>query len=129
MEIIFFICTNRINLLNLKYSSERLVIVAKGLLKLPNSHMLLKQKNPSLPRNLALGTFDELLAVFSTKVNLLYLLYSAARRYCLLLLIKQNCLPKSSKNSKLDDLGISLPVFPSSTNLKLQLPKWLKKSY
>ena len=44
--------------------------------------MLLKQKSPSLPRNLALRTFDELLIVFSTKVNLLYLLYSMDRRYC-----------------------------------------------
>ena len=50
-----------------------------------------KKKSPSLPRNLALGTFVELLIVFSTKVNLLYLLYSTARRCCLLHLIKQNC--------------------------------------
>ena len=34
-----------------KYSSEA------GFLKLPNLHMLLKQDNPSLPRNLVLGTF------------------------------------------------------------------------
>ena len=132
MEIIFFICTNRINLLNLKYSSDRLVIVAKGLLKLPNSHMLLKQKNPSLPRNLALGTFDELLAVFSTKVNLLYLLYSTARRCCLLLLIKQNCLPKTFLRTLiLMTQVISLPVFPSRTNLRLHnisvTPKVVKK--
>ena len=33
-----------------------------------------KQKNPLLPRNLALRTFGELLILFSTKVNLLYLL-------------------------------------------------------
>ena len=38
--------------------------------------MLIKQKTPSLPRNLVLGTFGELPVVFSTKVNLLYLLYS-----------------------------------------------------
>ena len=31
-----------------------------------------RKKSPSLPRNLALGTFGELLIVFSTKVNLLY---------------------------------------------------------
>ena len=37
-----------------------------------NLHMLIKQKFPSLPRNLALGTFGELLIM----VNLLYLLYS-----------------------------------------------------
>ena len=36
-----------------------------------------------------------------------------------------------SKNSNLDDLGISLPVFPSRTNLKLHnisvTPKMVKK--
>ena len=49
-----------------------------------------KQKSPSLPRNLALRTFGELLIVFSTKVNQLYLLYSTAQS-CFLHLIKQNC--------------------------------------
>ena len=57
--------------------------------------MLLKQKSPSLPRNLALKTFGELLIMFSKKVNLLYLLYSSAQRCCLLHLIKQNCLLKT----------------------------------
>ena len=37
----FFVCTNIINLLNLKQSSDRLIIAAKGFLKLPNLHMLL----------------------------------------------------------------------------------------
>ena len=35
--------------------------IATGFLKLPNLHMLMKQKSPSLPRNLPLGTFGELL--------------------------------------------------------------------
>ena len=55
-----------------------MVIVTKGFLKLENLHMLIKQKSPSLPRNLALETFDELPIVFSAKVNLVYLLYSTA---------------------------------------------------
>ena len=50
---------------------------------------------PSLPRILALRTFCELSIVLSTKINLLYLLYSTAQRCCLLHLIKQNCLPKT----------------------------------
>ena len=100
MEITFFVCTNRINLLNLKQSSGRLVIVAKGFLKLPNLHTLLKQKSPSLPRNLALGNFGELLIASSTKVNLLYLLYSTDQRYCLLHLIKQNYLLKTSPRTQ-----------------------------
>ena len=65
-------------------------------------------------------TIGELLIVFSIKVNLLYFLYLMDRMCCLLHLIKQNNLLKIfSKNSKLDASGISLPIFPSRTNLKL----------
>ena len=63
-----------------------------------------------------------LILLFSTKANLLYLLYSTGRRCCLLHLIKQNCFLKTFLRfqiSNLDDFGISLPVFPSGTNLKL----------
>ena len=53
------------------------------------------------------------------------------RRYCLLHLIKQNYLLKTFPNSNLDDSGISLPVFPSRTNLELHnisiTPKMVKK--
>ena len=87
IKINFFICTNRINLLNLKQNSDRPVIIAKGFLKLPNVGMLLKQKSPSLLRNVALGTLP-------TKVNLLHLLYSMAQKCCLLHFIKQNDLLK-----------------------------------
>ena len=62
---IFFVWTNRINLLNLKEGSDRLVIVTKWFLKLPNLRMLMKQKSPLLPGNLALRTFGKLLVVFS----------------------------------------------------------------
>ena len=94
--------------------------------------MLIKQKSPSLPRNLALGTFGELPIVFSTKVNLLYLLYSVARGCYLLHIIKQNLFSENySKNSGLDDSGISLLVFSSITNLKQHnisvTPKMVKK--
>ena len=52
------------------------------------------------------------------------------QRCCLLHLKKQSCLLKTSKNSKLDDLGFSLPGLPSRTNLKLHIsviPKMVKK--
>ena len=69
--------------------------------------------------------------MFSTKANLLYLLYLTVRRCCLLHLIKQNCFLKTFKHSNLDDLGISLPVFSSRTNLKLHnisvTPKMIEK--
>ena len=85
--------------------------------------MLIKEKSPSLPRNLALETFGKLPIVFSTKVNLLAALSSASDQ---VKLFAEN----SSKNSNLDDSGISLPVFPSRTNLKLHIsvtPKMFKK--
>ena len=84
--IVFFVCTNILNLLNLKTNSDRLF---QKFLKLPNLHMLIKQ-SLSLPRDFAVGTFGELQIVFSTKVNLPYLLYSTARMCCLQY-IKQNC--------------------------------------
>ena len=49
-----------------------LVIDGKGFLKLPNLHMLIKQKSPSLSRNSALGTFGKLLIVFPTKIPPLF---------------------------------------------------------
>ena len=73
-----------------KAKLRRLVIVVKEFLKHPNLHMLRKQKSSSLPRKLALGTFGILLTGFSSKVNLLYLLYSTDQRCCLLYLIKQS---------------------------------------
>ena len=52
-----------------KVKFRQVVIVAKGFLKLPNLHMLIKQKNPSLPRNVALRTLDGLpILQFPTKV-------------------------------------------------------------
>ena len=93
--------------------------------------MLIKRKSTLLPRNLALRTFGELLIVFSTKVNLLYLLYSMAWRCCLLHLIKQNCFWNFFKKSNLEYFGISLPAFPSRINRKLHnisvTPKVVKK--
>ena len=91
----FFVCINRINLLNLKESLDSLQIVGKGFLKLPNWHMLIKQNDPSLLRNMAIKILAKFLIVFSTKVNLLYLLYSTVPEDLSLHLIKQNCLLKT----------------------------------
>ena len=91
--------------------SDRLVILVKGFLKLPNLHKLLKQKSQPLSKNLALMTFGKLLIVFSTKVNLLYLLYSMALRCCLLHLIKQNYLLKTFLKTLTLMTGLSLYLF------------------
>ena len=74
--------------------------------------MLTKQKSPLLPRNLDLGTFGELLIVFSTKVNLLYLFYPTVPEVLSSASDKAKFFPENfSKYSNLDDSGISLPVF------------------
>ena len=72
-------------------------ISCKRVLEATKVHMLLKQKSPSFPRNLTLWTFGEMLIVFSTKVNLLYILYSTVEKCCLLHLIKQNYLLKTKE--------------------------------
>ena len=77
--------------------------------------MLIKQKSPLLLRNLAFVSFGKLLIVFLTKL------------ICYTYSIHENF----SKNSNLNDLGISLPVFPFRNNLKLHnifvTPKMVKK--
>ena len=69
--------------------------------------MPLKQKSPSLPRNLALSTFSKLL------IGKRYICYISA-------IYEAKLFAKNfSKNSDHDGSGISLPVFHSRTNLKL----------
>ena len=87
------------------------MIIAKGFLNVPSLHILIKQKHPSLPRNLALRTFGKLPIVFSTKVNLLYLLYSTTQRCCLLHLINQNCFQKIFRRSLILMTQVSLYLF------------------
>ena len=83
--------------------------------------MLIKQKSPSFPRNLALGTFGELPIVFSTKVNLLYLLYSMAGRCCLLHLKKQSYLLKTFLRTLI--LMTQVSFYLLSLIMNLDLPK------
>ena len=55
--------------------------------------------------------WKELPIVFSTKVNLLYLLYSTVQRCCLLQLIKQNCLLKTFLRTLILMTQVSLYLF------------------
>ena len=117
IEITSFICTDRINLLNLNQSSDQLVIVAKGFLELKNLHMLIKQE-PSKE---------------STKANLLYLLYSTIQRGCLLHLIKKNCLLKTFLRTVIWSLRylfiylLPLVELVWDCIIFLYLPRWLKR--
>ena len=95
--------------------------------------MLIKQKSPSLPRNVAVRTFGKLPIVFSRKVKLLYILYSTARRCCDLHLIKQNYLLKTFLRTLTLTTKVSVYLFSLLYlfNLKLHnisvTPKMVKK--
>ena len=91
LKITSLVRTNRTGFLYLNWNSDRLIIAKKGILKLPNLLMLIKQKTLSLLRNLALVTFGELLIELSDNINLLFnrivVLSSASDR--------QNCFQKT----------------------------------
>ena len=79
---------------------------------------------------MTLRTFGEFLIVFSTKVNLLYILYGpelwSSTSHKVKLFAKS-----FSRNSSIDDSDISLPIFHYGTNLKLHdnsvTPEMVKK--
>ena len=114
-----------LNLLNLKESSRKLVIVSVGFSKLSNLHMHLKQKSSALLRNFTLRTFGILLIVFSTKVNLLYLLDSTNWKFCLLHLIKENYLLKTVRTQILMTQVTLYPFSP--LELRLSITEKLRK--
>ena len=97
--------------------------------------MQIKQKSPLLSRNLALVISGELLIVFSNSVyngkSAVSPLFNGPEELSSAS-DKAKLFTKSfSMNSNLDDSGISLPVFPSRTDLKLHnisvTPKMVRK--
>ena len=123
----FFRCTNNKSSeskVNFRQTSNRCKRVLEA------AKLAYANKTKELITSEKLGFRD--LLVFSAKVNLLYLLYSTARRCCLRHLIKAKLFAKNfSNNSNLDDSDFSWPVFPCRTNLKLHnvsvTPKMVKK--
>ena len=92
--------------------------------------MLRKKKRPSLPRKLAFWDFWQIANSVLNKGESAIPTYSTTRRCSAS--NKAKLFPANlSKNSNLDDSGISLPVFHSRTNLKLHnislTPKMVKK--
>ena len=81
--------------------------------------MLLKQKSPLLPRNLALVTFGKLPIVFNKVKSAIPPLFNGPGVLSSASDKAKLFAENFSKNSNLDDLGISLPAFPSRTYLKL----------
>ena len=92
--------------------------------------MLIKHKSVSLPRNMALVTSDEFLIVFSN-VNPVYIFYIMTLRWFSASDKAKLFTGTFSKNSNLEDSGISFPAFPSGINQKLHnnpaIPDLVKK--
>ena len=100
-------------------------MILKGFLKLPNLHMLTKEKGPSLLRNLALGSFGKLLIVLSSAQ---YLIYSKTQRCCPLHVIKQNCLLKTFLRTLILMTQVSLHPFSLLRLHNISVtPKMVKK--
>ena len=81
--------------------------------------MLLKQKSLSLPRNLALRTYGELLSVLSKSKSSIPPLFNGTEGLFSASETAKLFAKNFSKNSHLDGYGAYLPDFLSRTNLKL----------
>ena len=131
IEITFFFCTNRINPLNLKQSSDRLVIIAKGFLNLPNQHMPIKQEFIT-SQKLAFWNFYQIAySVLKKGKSATPPLFNGPEAVFSAFDQAKLFAKNFSKNSNLDDSVMPLLVFPSRTNLTLHnisvTPKMVKK--
>ena len=81
--------------------------------------MLLKRSSSSLPRNLALGTFGELLSILNKSESAILTFFSSPEELSSASDKATFFAKNFSKNSNLDDSAISFLVFPSRTNSKL----------
>ena len=88
--------------------------------------MLVKQKSPLLARNLAFVTFGKLLIVFNKGKSAMPPLFNGSE-----VLFSASDKGKLFTENVSKNSSISLPVFPSRTNLKLHnisvTPKMVKK--
>ena len=96
--------------------------------------MLLKQKNPSFPKELDSQDFWGIInTVLNNGKSPIYPLFNGPEMLSSASNKAKLIAKNFSANSNLDDLGISLPVFPFRTNLKLHdisvTPKVVKKSH
>ena len=118
---------SRINLLNRKESSAKLVVIAKGFLKLPNLHMPIKKEFMTSQKLLSFWWIAN--SVLNKSKSAIPPLFNSPELSSSS--DKGNLFTKSfSKNSNLDDFAISLPVFHSRTKLKLHIsvtPKMVNK--
>ena len=127
----FRLYTKEKNLLILRESSDRLVIVAKGFSKLPNLQMLIKQE-PITSQKLGSRNFWRIAkSVLNKGKSAIPPLFNGPEVFSSASEKAKLFAEKFSMNSNLDESGISLPVFPSRTNFKLRnisvAPKMVRK--
>ena len=94
-----------------------MLIVAKGFLKLPNSHMLLKQES-IISQKRDSGDFWQIAYSVLNNLSTIPPLFNGPKGFSSGS-DKAKFAKNLFKNSNLDDSFFSLPVFPSRTNLKL----------
>ena len=106
-------------------------MVAKGFLKLPNFHMLIKQESITFQKLRSWDFWQIPNSVLSKGKSAIPPLFNGPEVLSSASDKAKLFAENFSKNSNLDDSGISLPVFPSRTNLKLHnisvTPKMVKK--
>ena len=125
IKIISFVCTNRINLLNLKRRSNRLATVENGslLMLIKQQHIISTKPSSRDCCRIANSILKKGKSATLPLFNCPTVLSSASVK-------AKSFTGDFSKNSNLKHSNVYLPAFPSQTNLKLQntyqVQSWLK---
>ena len=127
------VCIKRVNLLNVKQSSDRLLIVGKGVLEAAKIAYANKIKGSITSQKVGSHDFWQITnSVLNKGKSAIPHLFNGPEVLSFASDKAKLFAKKFSKNSDLDDSGISLPFLPSRTNLKLHnisvAPKMIKGS-
>ena len=127
------VCIKRVNLLNIKQSSDRLLIVGKGVLEAAKIAYANKIKGSITSQKVGSHDFWQITnSVLNKGKSAIPLLFNGPEVLSFASDKAKLFAKNFSKNSDLDDSGISLPFLPSRTNLKLHnisvAPKMIKGS-
>ena len=127
------VCIKRVNLLNIKQSSDRLLIVGKGVLEAAKIAYAYKIKGSITSQKVGSHDFWQITnSVLNKGKSAIPHLFNGPEVLSFASDKAKLFAKNFSKNSDLDDSGISLPFLPSRTNLKLHnisvAPKMIKGS-
>ena len=127
------VCIKRLNLLNVKQSSDRLLIVGKGVLEAAKIAYANKIKGSITSQKVGSHDFWQITnSVLNKGKSAIPHLFNGPEVLSFASDKAKLFAKNFSKSSDLDDSGISLPFLPSRTNLKLHnisvAPKMIKGS-